>query len=172
MLDGELISGSVVNQFGVMVIAIALVHLGTLIPIAVLLQQWQAVLIALGGLVVALSLILSIVTAVYDYPTAVSGSGPIAGGILAMLITTQELQARSLDHRIVIPAAVIALQGLVGIPVASALLRRYAVKHRSSEVFAAAVRPAAPVSVATVHTTTAHRTLIPEHYQSPPCSWR
>lgn len=174
LIDGEVVTTSVVNQFGVMVISIALVHLGTLIPIEVLLRQWQSVLIAIGGLVVALTLILTIVTLVYDYPTAVSGSGPIAGGILAMLITTQELQEQGLDHLIVIPAAVIGLQGLVGIPLASALLRRYAVRYRTTPAFATAIARAGAGAGAGHHAATveeieaapAPRELIPGRYQS------
>lgn len=142
-------------------------HLGTLIPIEVLLKQWQSVLIAVGGLVVALALILSIVSLVYDYPTAVSGSGPIAGGILAMLITTQELQEQGLERLIVMPAAVIGLQGLVGIPLASALLRRYAVKYRATPAFAAAVGRGDHVTVEEIEADPTPRTLIPERYQNP-----
>ncbi len=55
VVDGEVVSGSVVNQFGVMVISVALVHLGTIIPISVLIAQWRAVLIAICGLIVAVA---------------------------------------------------------------------------------------------------------------------
>ncbi|GAA1134715.1 hypothetical protein [Ornithinicoccus hortensis] len=55
VVDGEVVSGSVVNPFGVMVISVALVHLGTIIPISVLIAQWRAVLIAICGLIVAVA---------------------------------------------------------------------------------------------------------------------
>lgn len=183
VVDGSVVSASVVNQFGVMVIAMALVHLGTIIPIKVLTAQWRAVLIAVSGLVVALTLILTIVSLVYDYPTAVSGSGPIAGGILAMLITSQELEAQGLSHLMVIPATIIAIQGLVGIPIASALLRRYAVSFRARSPLVAVHSPGSENLAHTVDDLPVgelpedvpeeefleetHRQLLPQRYRSP-----
>lgn len=118
-----------------------LVHMGTLIPLKSIKSQWRAVAISLLGIIFASILILSIVTLVYDYATAVSGTGPLTGGIIALLVTSEGLKELGLVSLVTIPVLVLALQSMFGIPLAINLLRRFALKIRSTldnETFAAA----------------------------------
>lgn len=103
-----------------------MVHLGSLIPIATIRQQYKAVLIAVGGMVVAAALILGIGTLLFDYGTAVAGTGPLVGGIVSTLLTTQGLTAGGFAALAVIPPLILMLQSLPSMPLASTLLRRYA----------------------------------------------
>src|SRR5690606_10649845 len=106
----------------------AILHMGTMIPFTLLKSQIKAVLISLGGLLVSSILILSLVTLIFDYPTAVAGVGPISGGIIALLVTSEKLIEIGLSSLIVVPALIVAFQGVIGMPLALNFMRRYALK--------------------------------------------
>jgi len=103
-----------------------LVHMGTLIPLRMIRSQWRAVLIAIMGMCFASLFILTIVTLFFDYQTAVAGTGPLNGGIIAVLITSEGIKELGFVSLLTIPALIMALQSLVGIPLANLLLRKHA----------------------------------------------
>ncbi|GAB0168568.1 membrane protein [Lysinibacillus sp. CTST325] len=105
-----------------------LVHMGTLIPLKMVRSQWRAVIISVLGMFFASLFILTIVTFLFDYKTAVAGTGPLNGGIIAVLITSEGLKELGFVSLLTIPALIMALQSLIGIPIASLLLRKHAVK--------------------------------------------
>ncbi len=78
---------STLPALGAILIGPLIVHMGTLMRFSILKKQWRAVIIALSGLAGALTLVLVIVTLVFDFTTAASGVGPISGGVVALLIT-------------------------------------------------------------------------------------
>lgn len=90
-------------------------------------KQWRAVVIALSGLVGSITLILVLVTLVFDFPTAASGVGPVSGGVVALLITNERLTELALTSLIVVPVLVYAFQGVIGMPIATALMKKYGV---------------------------------------------
>ncbi|MGE6256600.1 hypothetical protein ACQKCU_01635 [Heyndrickxia sporothermodurans] len=116
--------------FGSIMIAPLIVHMGTLIPLKTLKMQYKSVIISIIGIIFASALILLIVTPILGFQTAASGVGPLTGGVIAFVITSEKLQEIGLTSIIVIPALVLALQSLIGLPLASNLLRKYASKLR------------------------------------------
>lgn len=124
----DILDKSQLPALGSILIGPAIVHMGTMIPLSVLKQQYKAVLISLGGMAVSLLFILVGVTAVFDYQTAVAGVGPLNGGIIALLITSESLQEIGRTGLLVIPALVLAFQGVLGMPLALNFMRRYAIK--------------------------------------------
>lgn len=123
----DILEKSTFPELGAMLIGPAIVHMGTMIPFSLLRSQYKAVLIALGGLIVSGVLILGIVPLIFDYPTAVAGIGPVSGGVIALLITSEKLQEVGMTAIVVIPALVAAFQGLAGMPLATYFLRKYTV---------------------------------------------
>ena len=118
-----------VSQFaalGAILIGPAIVHMGTMIPFSLLKTQYKAVIIALGGVLFSGILILLIVPLIFDYPTAVAGVGPISGGIIALLVTTEKLKEIGLTSIVIIPALVVAFQGVAGMPLAMHFMKKYA----------------------------------------------
>ena len=99
--------------------------MGTMMPLHILKSQWKAVVISILGILGSTTLILVFVTLLFDFRTAASGVGPIAGGIVALLITVEKLQDLGLANLIVLPAIVQALQGVIGMPLSSILMKRY-----------------------------------------------
>ncbi|WP_145407415.1 hypothetical protein [Paenibacillus xylanexedens] len=129
------VSSSALSAFGALMVAPLIVHMGTLIPLKLIRSQYKAILISLFGSLIATGLILLIVTPFYGYPTAVAGSSPVVGGIISYLITATKLQEMNLAHLITIPAVILGIHSLVGMPLATNLLRRYALKLQKQGAF-------------------------------------
>ncbi|WP_339227283.1 hypothetical protein NSQ77_17170 [Oceanobacillus sp. FSL K6-2867] len=122
----DILATSQFAALGAMLVGPAILHMGTMIPFSLLKTQYKAVLISLGGITVSGVLILIIVTFLFDYPTAVAGIGPLSGGVVALIITSEKLTEIGLTSLIVIPALIVAFQGLLGMPLAQYFLRKYA----------------------------------------------
>ncbi|WP_271400605.1 hypothetical protein [Salinicoccus roseus] len=116
---------STLPALGAILIGPLIVHMGTLMRFSILKKQWRAVIIALSGLAGALTLVLVIVTLVFDFTTAASGVGPISGGVVALLITNETLTNLGLTSLVVVPVLVQAFQGVIGMPLATAFMKRY-----------------------------------------------
>lgn len=128
VFPGDILEKSQFAALGAILIGPAIVHMGTLIPIALLKSQIKAVFISLGGILVASATILIVVSLAFDYATAVAGVGPLSGGIIALIVTSEELAAVGKSSLVVIPALVVAFQGVLGMPLALNFMRRYALK--------------------------------------------
>ncbi|WP_252504175.1 hypothetical protein [Sporosarcina sp. Marseille-Q4943] len=124
----DILEKSQFPALGAILIGPAILHMGTMIPFSLLKSQFKAVLIALGGIIVSGILILTIIPLIFDYPTAVAGVGPISGGIIALIITSEKLKELGLTSLVIIPALIVAFQGLMGMPLAMNFMRKYAVK--------------------------------------------
>ncbi|MGI2238525.1 hypothetical protein [Staphylococcus cohnii] len=119
---------AILPSLGALAIAPAIMHMGTMMPLSTLKTQWKAVIISLFGIIGSTTMILIIVSLVYDFRIAASGVGPISGGIVALLITIDKLKELDLSYLIVLPALVQGLQGVIGLPLSSVIMKRYG-KH-------------------------------------------
>lgn len=110
-----------------------IVHMGTMIPFEKIKNQYKAVLIALSGVVVATIFILAVGIPIIGYKEAVSGAGPLTGGIIAFIITSEKLQEMGLVSLITIPALILGVQKIIGMPLASFTLRKYALDFKNNK---------------------------------------
>ncbi|WP_099156859.1 hypothetical protein [Virgibacillus ndiopensis] len=124
----DILEKSTFAALGAILVGPAILHMGTLIPFSILRSQWKAVVIALGGIIISGILILTIVPLLFDYETAVAGIGPISGGIIALIVTSEKLAEIGMTSLVVIPALIVAFQGVMGMPLALNFMRRYAFK--------------------------------------------
>ncbi|MFK2826202.1 hypothetical protein QYG89_11055 [Bacillus sp. B190/17] len=124
----EIVDHSKLGAFGSIIVAPVIVHMGTMIPFRVLKDQIKAVGISLAGVISATVLILLVAAPIIGYDAAVAGTGPLTGGLLSFLVTSQKLQELGLVSLLAIPVLIIGLQSVVGMPIAGNMLRRYAQK--------------------------------------------
>ncbi|MFL0362826.1 hypothetical protein ACH0BF_07375 [Pseudobacillus sp. 179-B 2D1 NHS] len=124
----DLLDHSTLATLGALMFAPLVVHMGTLIPMKMIKQQYKSVIIALIGIILSTGTILLVVTPLFGYETAASGVGPISGGVVAFIITSDKLHELGLAALVTVPAVILGLQTLVGLPLASFFLRRYAKK--------------------------------------------
>ncbi|TYR73449.1 hypothetical protein FZC79_18575 [Rossellomorea vietnamensis] len=146
VIPKELVANSTFSTVGAVLIAPLIVHMGTLIPMKIIRQQYKSVVIALLGIVIAAGTILLTVSPIFGYNTAAAGTGPLTGGIIAFVVTSEKLQALGLTALITIPVLVLSLQSLIGLPLTTYFLRRYAVKVKEqmgSQLYVAAASEAA-----------------------------
>lgn len=133
IVPDTVVDDSMLVQIYTILVAPLLFHMGTLIPLRVMLKQWRSVIIAVAGMLVAVLLILAVVAPIFGFETFVAGSGPLAGGIVATSLTTEGLTAHGAASAIIVlPALVLMLQSLPSMPLTNFLLRRYATKLRDS----------------------------------------
>src|SRR5699024_5714271 len=109
-----------------------IVHMGTMIPFEKIKNQYKAVLISLTGILVSVILILVIGVPIIGYKEAVSGAGPLTGGIIAFIITSEKLQEMGLVSLVTIPALILGVQKIIGMPIASFTLRKYALHFKNN----------------------------------------
>ncbi|QTN00741.1 hypothetical protein ERJ70_16495 [Sediminibacillus dalangtanensis] len=122
----NILDKSTFGSLGAILVGPAILHMGTLIPFSLLKKQIKAVAISLGGVIVAGVLLLIIISLIFDYPTAVAGVGPISGGIIALVVTSEKLTEIGLSSLVVIPALIVAFQGVVGMPLSLFFMKKYA----------------------------------------------
>jgi len=132
IFPANIVDTSSFSTMGTLLTGPLVVHLGTLIPLTLMGKQYRAVLIALGGSLVALVFVLPVITMLFGYETAVAGTGPLVGGIVAFIVTSDALNTAGYEYLVAIPALVLAIHKLFGLPVASMLLRKYALILRNN----------------------------------------
>lgn len=128
VLPKDILAASTFTVVGAVLQPAILVHMGTLIPLKVMKQQYKAVIITLIGITISCVLMLVAVPIFFNYETAVAGAGPLTGGIIAYLVTAEGLQAQGLTALVAIPAIILSLQQLIGMPLSSWMLRRHGLK--------------------------------------------
>lgn len=121
----SILKSAILPSLGAIAIAPAIMHMGTMMPLKTLRSQWKAVVISIFGIIGSTTLILVIVSLVFDFRIAASGAGPIAGGLVALLITIDKLNELNLEYLIVLPALVQGLQSVIGLPLSSMIMKRY-----------------------------------------------
>ncbi|MCP3740379.1 hypothetical protein [Rossellomorea sp. BNER] len=168
IVPSNIIEASTFAVVGAVLQPALLVHMGTLIPIKVMKSQYQAVLITLMGITISVILILLIVPLFFGYGTAVAGAGPLTGGLIAYLVTSEALKEAGLVSLVAIPIIVLTLQGVIGMPLTSLLLRKHSLNlQRSMDAgtyVAAAVAEAKVPESEMLNEVAEKRVLIPKKY--------
>jgi len=160
---------AVINTFG---IAMLITHMGTLLNVGELVRQWKTVLIALAAIAGIGLVLFTGGTLLYGRVYAYSAAAPIAGGLVAMIITAAAATAANQPLIAVFVALVSAFQGFIGMPGASYCLRREARRYIASgqhkrEATSAAAEVAATAAEAKKPFSIRIFPPMPEAYQTP-----
>lgn len=133
IVPGDLVDTSTMLVISGITFPAIMVHLGTLIPWATLKKQWRAVLISGVAMITGVLGVLAIVVPVFGLDYAVAGAGPLSGGIVSTMLTTEGLTAAGITSAaLVVPSLILMLQSLPAMPATSVMLRRYALSVRDS----------------------------------------
>ncbi len=133
-----------------------IVHLGTLISIDDFRRQWRTLIVGIVtvlGIGVALLAAAALfgdrapggyegVASALDF--VIAGTGALSGGTISVLIVQEAALGYGLTAVAIFPVLIAALQGLVGFPLTSVILRREA-QRLKQEYRAGDLRPAAAV---------------------------
>lgn len=111
------------TNFEGLCLALILVHLGTLMSLKQLLNQWKAVCIALFGVIGTVTLTLFFGNLLFNWHSVVASIPPLSGGLVSVLIMTNGLKTQGLDQFIALPVSMLVLHSIFGYPLTSYLLK-------------------------------------------------
>lgn len=109
---------------GALVIMLCITHMGTIISIKQLLEQWKIICITIAGLagMVALCWFVAMPLAGRDF--VIAGLPPLTGGIVAATMMQSAAAEKGLMTASVLAIAMYCVQGFVGYPLTAVLLKR------------------------------------------------
>lgn len=137
ILPKTLFADAGVDRLGNLAAGLLIVSLGTTIDFAELKRQWKVLVTALACVLGAAACIILIGTAVGMRDTAVAGSPIFAGGSAATLIVVTALKEKGLETLTTFCLSLYVMQKFIGVPIASAFLRRSARRFCSNPTLVA-----------------------------------
>lgn len=120
---------SLIPTFGM---GLILVNLGSMLDLKDLKREWKTALVALAGVVGVVALQFSLGSFLFGKAQAMAASAPTAGGMAATMLLTQAANDAGQPDMAAFVAAVMALQVLIGLPIASFCLRKEASRFIAS----------------------------------------
>lgn len=99
-------------------------NMGTLLSFDELTRQWRTVVVALAGIAGIIALLMTVGQLVLDFQTVVVATPPLVGGVVASLIMSQAATAEGLTSLAVLAILIYVMQGFIGYPLTSMMLKR------------------------------------------------
>lgn len=107
---------------GTIAVLMFITHIGTVISLKQLIEQWKTVVICLVGLVGMVVLCWFICPLIMDRTLVIAGLPPLTGGIVAALTMQSAAEAAGLKEAAVFAIAMYSVQGLAGYPITAICL--------------------------------------------------
>ena len=125
VLPKDIIKDSGLGDFaGTIGVLMFITHIGTVISIKQLVEQWKTVVVCLVGLVGMVALCWFICPIIIDKTLVITGLPPLTGGIIAALTMQSAAQAAGLKTAAVFAIAMYSVQGLAGYPLTAICLHQ------------------------------------------------
>ena len=126
----DLLPTSSLLPLGQTVVGMIIVHLGTLISLEEFKRQWKTFLIGVSA-VIGISVLLFTVGRLFlDTNYVLSAIAAVSGGTISVIIVQEQALNAGLISVAVFPVLIAALQGLIGFPLTSVILRKEALRIR------------------------------------------
>ena len=109
---------------GALVIMLCITHMGTIISIKQLLEQWKIICITLAGLAGMVALCWLVAMPLAGREFVIAGLPPLTGGIVAATMMQTAAAEKGLMTASVLAIAMYCVQGFVGYPLTAVLLKR------------------------------------------------
>lgn len=139
IIPKEVVSESMLIPFGsTLGIYLLITHMGTVISLKQLAQQWKTIVVCLSGLAGMMLLAWFIAPVFMDKTLVIAGLPPLTGGIVAATMMQSAAQAKGLELAAVFAIAMYCVQGFAGYPITAVCLqaegKRLLKKWRAGEV--------------------------------------
>lgn len=109
---------------GTMVIMLCITHMGTIISIKQLLEQWKVIVITLVGLAGMVAACWVICIPIVGKGYVVAGLPPLTGGIVAATMMNQAALDKGLTSAAILAIAMYVCQGFAGYPLTAIMLKK------------------------------------------------
>lgn len=132
----DLFASSQLLSIGALIIPMLLAHMGTMLNLQQLKEQWRTVLIAVAAIAGVVAFLLLVGSPIIGRNAALIAAPPLAGGVVAGIQMADAARAIGNESYAVLATLLVVVQGFVGYPVASFCLRREAkgVLTRKAEI--------------------------------------
>lgn len=112
------------KEFVPVCMSLLLVHLGTLMDLKTLINQWKAVAIAVSGTCGTILLTMTIGRLLFGSTIAIAATPPLTGGIVAAVLMSDGLKANGFTALVALPIAMFVIHSFFGYPLTSMCLKR------------------------------------------------
>ncbi|MCY1691204.1 hypothetical protein OVA29_11350 [Exiguobacterium sp. SL14] len=126
----DLLPTSSLLPLGQTVVGMIIVHLGTLISLDEFKRQWKTFLIGVSAVMGISVLLFTIGRLLLDTNYVLSAIAAVSGGTISVIIVQEQALNAGLISVAVFPVLIAALQGLIGFPLTSIILRKEALRIR------------------------------------------
>jgi hypothetical protein len=142
----DLLASSSLLALAGVVVGFIIVHLGTMISLDDFKKQWRTLLVGIATVIgIGIALLIAglvfgggVRPGAYDGVAAarpldfvIAGTGALSGGTISVLIVQEAALSVGLTSLAVFPVLITALQGLIGFPLTSIILRREAARLKA-----------------------------------------
>lgn len=139
IIPKEVVSDSMLIPFGSTIgIYLLITHMGTVISLKQLIQQWKTIVVCLAGLAGMMVLGYFVAPLIIDKTLVIAGLPPLTGGIVAATMMQDAAKAAGLEVAAVFAIAMYCVQGFAGYPITAVCLqtegRRLLKDFRSGKV--------------------------------------
>ena len=109
---------------GTLAIMLCITHMGTIISIRQLLQQWKVIVIALAGLAGMVGFCWFICIPMVGKEFVIAGLPPLTGGIVAATMMQTAAAEKGLIAASILAIAMYVMQGFAGYPLTAVMLKK------------------------------------------------
>jgi len=125
ILPGDLMQISVMAPLTAAVgMALSLTNLGSTFNLDEFKAEWKTVLVSFSGVLGCVIACITIGVLLFGHEIAYSSAAPVAGGVVAGILSTEAANAAGRNDIAVIVSGVVAFQVLIGAPIGSFCLRK------------------------------------------------
>ena len=125
VIPKEVVSDSMLIPFGSTIgIYLLITHMGTVISLKQLMQQWRTIVVCLSGLAGMMVLGYFIAPLIIDKTLVIAGLLPLTGGIVAATMMQDAAKAAGLEVAAVFAIAMYCVQGFAGYPITAVCLQK------------------------------------------------
>lgn len=158
----DLLPTSALLPLGQTVVGMIIVHLGTLISLDEFKRQWRTFLIGVSAVLGIAIMLFTVGRLLLDTNYVLSAIAAISGGTISVIIVQEQALNAGLISVAVFPVLIAALQGLIGFPLTSIILRKEAMRIRDGVRDGSITRKAAVEE----EQTDSKETILPEAFQT------
>lgn len=124
IIPKEVVSDSMLIPFGSTIgIYLLITHMGTVISLKQLIQQWKTIVVCLAGLAGMMVLGYFVAPLIIDKTLVIAGLPPLTGGIVAATMMQDAAKAAGLEVAAVFAIAMYCVQGFAGYPITAVCLQ-------------------------------------------------
>ena len=124
IIPKEVVSDSMLIPFGSTIgIYLLITHMGTVISLKQLIQQWRTIVVCLSGLAGMMLLGYFVAPLLIDKTLVIAGLPPLTGGIVAATMMQSAAQEAGLEVAAVFAIAMYCIQGFAGYPITAICLQ-------------------------------------------------